>query len=92
MIIQISLDVRNPNLKIATGALVCEDCELIGDITIGKFCFRFWSNFNRIIPVINDRPSGMSICPKLSGFRKINLLRMSSVNLRINHSCQIRCC
>ncbi|KAI8770532.1 dynactin subunit 6 [Biomphalaria glabrata] len=25
----------NPNLKIMAGALVCEDCELIGDITIG---------------------------------------------------------
>ncbi|GFN75744.1 dynactin subunit 6-like [Plakobranchus ocellatus] len=26
----------NPNLKIAAGALVCEDCELVGDITIGS--------------------------------------------------------
>ncbi|RUS78811.1 hypothetical protein EGW08_013429 [Elysia chlorotica] len=26
----------NPNLKIAAGAMVCEDCELIGDITIGS--------------------------------------------------------
>uniref|UniRef100_A0A0B7BTJ2 Dynactin subunit 6 n=1 Tax=Arion vulgaris TaxID=1028688 RepID=A0A0B7BTJ2_9EUPU len=25
----------NPHLKIAAGAMVCEDCELIGDITIG---------------------------------------------------------
>jgi len=26
----------NPNVKIASGAMVCEDCELIGDITIGS--------------------------------------------------------
>merc|ERR1711963_1169014 len=26
----------NPNLKIAVGAMVCEDCELVGDITIGS--------------------------------------------------------
>ncbi|XP_005096404.1 dynactin subunit 6 [Aplysia californica] len=27
---------NNPNVKIAAGAMVCEDCELIGDITIGS--------------------------------------------------------
>ncbi|CAG5122830.1 unnamed protein product [Candidula unifasciata] len=26
---------NNPHLKIAAGAMVCEDCELVGDITIG---------------------------------------------------------
>ncbi|CAL1532695.1 unnamed protein product [Lymnaea stagnalis] len=27
--------VNNPNLKIAVGALLCEGCEVIGDVTIG---------------------------------------------------------
>jgi len=30
------IDPHNPDLKIAAGAMVCEDCELVGDITIGS--------------------------------------------------------